>query len=206
VSLAARGGPDGGFRMGGERAPIHLVIYASLGCSHCARLDLGMREGIRPWLSSGRVLLDVRPYVFNVTDLTAQLVARCGGAARYFPVAHRLYETQAVWQGRIDPADPAIEEIAAMDRSRQLVELAKLMGIDRVALAAGVSRPQLDRCLADPRSAQALAGWTALASRRGVTATPAIYLNGRAFSTDRWPVLEAELNRVWAGLARRPAR
>src|SRR5688500_13061899 len=77
--------PDGGFRMGNPDAPVKLVEYLSLTCPHCAAFA---REGtpplIRNYVRRGRVSFEVRNLPLNALDVTATILARCGGPERFF--------------------------------------------------------------------------------------------------------------------------
>lgn len=194
----------GGFALGRADAPLRLAVYASLTCPTCARLDLAMTPGLKRWLDDGLVRLEARPYLLNVADLAAQTVARCGGAARFFAISHRLYASQPQWLGRLRAAGPArLEAIGRQPPAARLAALARLMQIDRMALAEGVTAPALARCLADPAGPQRLVDWTRAAYARGVRGTPSIFLNDRPVDALDWPALEAELTRAAKAL---PAR
>ncbi|HEX8262031.1 MAG TPA: thioredoxin domain-containing protein, partial [Allosphingosinicella sp.] len=94
--------PEGGFRMGNPNARVKLVEYGSLTCGHCAAFSRqGMAPLVATYVKSGRVSYEYRNFILNGLDVAASLVARCGGPARFFPVADKFYATQPQWMGRV---------------------------------------------------------------------------------------------------------
>jgi len=75
--------PDGGFVMGNPNAPIKLVEYGSLSCSHCADFSEAASEALRTkYVASGKVSYEFRSYllggqdVFTVPSMQAKLEAQ----------------------------------------------------------------------------------------------------------------------------------
>jgi len=93
--------PDGGFRMGNPKAKITIVEYGSLTCPHCRHFaETAMKPLLGQYVRTGKASYEYRSLVLNGIDIAATLVARCGGAAHFFPVAEELYADVGPNSGR----------------------------------------------------------------------------------------------------------
>src|SRR3546814_17929114 len=71
----------GGFVMGKPDARTSLVEYISYTCSHCAEFTQKAAAPLKiNWISTGAINVEIRNAVRDRYDLTAALLARCGGA------------------------------------------------------------------------------------------------------------------------------
>src|SRR3982751_2155167 len=97
--------PAGGFMMGNPVAKVHLIEYGALTCPHCQRFD---ESGVTPlvdnYVKTGKITYEFRNYLLNALDLAPALIARCNGAAGFFPLTRALYKDQAVWIGKVQAA------------------------------------------------------------------------------------------------------
>jgi protein-disulfide isomerase len=100
--------PEGGFRMGNPDAPLKLIEYASFTCPHCAEFAETADEGLRAKVDTGKVSFEFRNLIRDPLDLTAAVLARCGGKDPFLPLAHQMFANQAAMfktiQGAGDPA------------------------------------------------------------------------------------------------------
>lgn len=184
--------PEGGFRMGNPDAKVKLVEYGSLTCGHCAAFA---REGMAPlvgsYVKSGKVSYEFRNFILNGLDVAASLVARCGGPARFFPLADRLYATQSEWMGRVKALTQAQkDQLNAAPEGQRLGRLADLVGLTRLAAEQGLPAAQTRRCLADQAGLDRLAGMAEAASAQGVAGTPTFFFNGASIGSHTWATLE----------------
>ncbi len=74
--------PEGGYRMGNPEAPIKLIEYGSLTCSHCAEFaHEAMAELRDSFVASGRVSFEMRNFVrdgiFAARGLSKDQAAAC---------------------------------------------------------------------------------------------------------------------------------
>jgi protein-disulfide isomerase len=188
---------DGGFRMGNPNAKVKLVEYASLTCPACRHFAQTSAAPLKAKVRSGKVSFEYRNFVLNGVDVAVTLVARCAGAARFFPVVDKLYATQPDWLGRISGL-PAAEKdrLTALPNDQRLVALANAAGIQKLAAAHGLPVAQANKCLADQAGFERLGklheGGTAL----GVQGTPTFLINGAKVDARDWPSLEAQLKRA----------
>lgn len=143
-------------------AKVEVIEYASFTCPHCATFHRNvLPQLMRDYVDSGKVRFVYREVYFDRFGLWAGMVARCGGEARYFGIVDMLYKGQSDWvAGGQDPALVA-------DNLR------------RIGRTAGLSNEELDACLNDADTAQALVAlYQKNAAEHDVTSTPTFVING----------------------------
>jgi protein-disulfide isomerase len=184
--------PEGGFRMGNPAAKMKLVEYGSLTCGHCAAFAReGMARLVGTYVKSGKVSYEYRNYILNGLDVAASLVARCGGPARFFPVADKFYATQPQWMGRVSALTAEQKaQLNALPEGERLGRLAETVGLTGLAAQHGIAPAQAKRCLADQAALARLAKIGEEASALGVAGTPTFFLNGANIGTHSWATLE----------------
>jgi protein-disulfide isomerase len=184
--------PEGGFRMGNPNARVKLVEYGSLTCGHCAAFARqGMVSLVGTYVKSGKVSYEYRNFILNGLDVAASLVARCGGPARFFPVADKLYATQPQWMGRLSALTAAQKaQLNALPESQRLGRLAETVGLTGLAAQHGIAPVQAKRCLADQAALTRLGKMAEAAGAQGVQGTPTFFLNGANIGTHNWATLE----------------
>ena len=184
--------PEGGFRMGNPAAKVKLVEYGSLTCGHCAAFARdGMDALVGTYVKSGRVSYEYRNFILNGLDVAASLVARCGGPARFFPVADKLYATQPQWMGRLSALTAAQKaQLNALPEAQRLARLAEMVGLTVLAAQHGIGAAQAKRCLADQAALDRLGKMAETAGAQGVQGTPTFFLNGANIGSHSWTTLE----------------
>lgn len=184
--------PEGGFRMGNPNARVKLVEYGSLTCGHCAAFARdGMTSLVGTYVRSGRVSYEYRNFILNGLDVAASLVARCGGPARFFPVADKFYATQPQWMGRLTALTAAQKaQLNAVPEGQRLGRLAETVGLTGLAAQHGIAPVQAKRCLADQAALDRLGKMAEAAGAQGVNGTPTFFLNGANIGTHTWATLE----------------
>jgi protein-disulfide isomerase len=184
--------PEGGFRMGNPSARVKLVEYGSLTCGHCAAFARdGMAGLVGRYVRSGKVSYEYRNYILNGLDIAASLVARCGGPARFFPVADKLYATQRQWMGRVSALTPAQKaQLNALPEAQRLPRLAEVVGLLQLGAQHGIAPGQAKGCLADQAGLDRLGKMAQAAETLGVGGTPTFLLNGANIGTHTWGTLE----------------
>jgi protein-disulfide isomerase len=184
--------PEGGFRMGNPAAKVKLVEYGSLTCGHCATFAMqGMEPLVGTYVRSGKVSYEYRNFFLNGLDVAATLVARCGGPARFFPVADKLYATQDQWKDRVkNLTDAQKQALNALPEDQRLGRLAELAGIPQLAAQHGIAPAQAKRCLADRAAFDGLGKMAEAATAKGVEGTPTFFLNGTNIGSHSWATLE----------------
>ena len=183
--------PEGGFRIGNPAAKVKLVEYGSLTCPHCAQFSASAKAPLMALVKSGKVSFEFRNYVLNGIDVTATLVARCGGAKSFFPLVEKLYATQPQWVGKISGLPQAQkEQLKALPEGERLARLAEIGGITQLAAGAGVTPAAARQCLADKAALNRLGQMEEAAEALGVHGTPTFFINGAMVHAHEWPELE----------------
>ena len=192
--------PEGGFRMGSPAAPVAIVEYASLTCPHCRHFaETAMKPLLQNYVRTGKASYEYRSMVLNKLDLAATLVARCGGASRFFPLADKFYATQPAWIARFE-ALPAAEKarLQKLAQPQMMLGVAKATGLVPVAAAHGIAPARARACLVDTGAAERLAAMYQAARDRGVKGTPTFFVNGVQVPAGDWPSLEPHLRSAGA--------
>ena len=190
--------PEGGFRMGNPEARVKVVEYLSLTCPHCADFaQTGAPALIRDYVRTGRASLEYRNFVLNGVDVTASLLARCGGAGRFFPITGQILATQAEWMGRIQSLTrPQWDQLSALPPAERLPRLAEVSGLTEIAARHGLSPADARRCLTDEAGLDRLGEMARAASALGIAGTPTFLINGSRVSAGDWTQLEPLIRRA----------
>ncbi len=184
--------PEGGFRMGSPNARVKLVEYGSLTCGHCADFSkAAMMPLTRNYIRSGKVSYEFRNFVLNGIDVTASMLARCGGTANFFRVAEGLFATQEQWIAKIQAmTDAQRDQFASLPEGQRLSRIADLGGLTQLAAQRGVPSAQGKKCLADSVALDRLGVMYQTAEALGVTGTPTFFINGARVHAHDWAELE----------------
>ena len=104
-----------------------------------------------------------REVYFDRYGLWAALLARCGGEERYFGLVDLIYENQSEWIA--DNAAATAENLRRLGRT------------------AGLGNDQIDACLQDADTAQALVAlYQENAKADGIRSTPSFVIDGELYS------------------------
>jgi protein-disulfide isomerase len=184
--------PAGGFQMGNPKAKVRLIEYGSLTCSHCRQFaKTGADPLIRNYVRTGRVSYEFRNYVRDGADVAVGLVARCGGAARFFPMADALYDKQPEWLAKIiDLPQAEQEKLEALPEPQRLQRLAEISGALNIAAGKGIAPAKAKACIADKAGLDRLVKMRAQGDALGVPGTPTFFINGKKADAFDWPSLE----------------
>ena len=181
--------PEGGFRMGNPKAKIELVEYGSLTCSHCRHFaETALKPLVAKYVRTGKASYEYRSFVLNGIDLAATLVARCGGPARFFPIADELFAKQPLWLGKITDAES--EKLNALPEDQMMLGVAKAAGLIPIAAAHGIPAAKAETCLKSETAADELSKMAQAAADRGVEGTPTFFVNGKQVPAHDWATLE----------------
>lgn len=147
--------------LGKPDAPITIVEFASLSCSHCANFAKQVLPKLKQkWIDSGKAKLVMRPFPLDEPALRAEMAARCAPPERYYPLVETLFETQDSWA-------------VAKDWRGAL---------ERTARLGGISKKDFDACLANKGlEDQVVQSRLIAATQLGVNSTPTFFINGNKF-------------------------
>lgn len=173
--------PQGGFILGNPNARTKLVEYMSYSCPHCAAFaNEAMAELKTGWIKRGALSIEYRNFVRDPFDLSASLIARCGGQARFLANHEGIFSTFEAWVAKAESYAPAKEA----DRTTQLSDIADKVGFIALATRNGLTADAARKCLADPKALD-----TIMALRAGALkdypdfeGTPTFILDGKWLS------------------------
>ena len=104
--------------LGSSDAPVTVIEYASLTCSHCGHFHNGILPELKKeFVDSGKVRFIYRDFPLDHFALRAAMLARCNSHRDYFAFLDVLYKDQQRW-------------ITAQDPLVALLRLARLAGIN----------------------------------------------------------------------------
>ena len=179
---------EGGYRMGNPDAPVKLVEYASITCSHCAAFNAQASQPLRErHVRSGRVSWEVRPFLIFASDTPIFRLLQCQAPAQFFDLSDKLFADQAVWNQRLVQGSASLKGIPPRDQGAAIVRLSQ---VDRLFRERGMTDAQIASCLSDRAGINQLEALTNRYSAAGVTGTPAFYINGHSMGNLAWPQLE----------------
>ena len=194
--------PEGGYVMGNPAATVKLVEFGSMTCPHCAEFEeKGVKALIDNYVKKGLVSFEFRNFVRDPYDLTASLLARCGGEASFFGLTRNLYADQQDWVGKIQAADPAkMQALQTMPPAQQFATIAELGGLKQYASLRGVPKAKGEQCLADQAAIDQLVQMNSDAvSQFSIPGTPSFVINGKLLdATASWDALEPKIKEALA--------
>jgi len=146
--------------LGKADAPVTIVEYASLTCSHCGDFHRDTFEKLKEtYIDTGKVRLIFRDFPLDGLSLQAAAIARCMPEESYFPFIGVLYKNQQKW---ISSADPI----------KSLTQYAQL---------GGLSEEKAKSCMENKDLLDGIvAGRTTGQQDFGIEATPSFVFNGGA--------------------------
>lgn len=192
---------EGGYRMGNPNAPIKLVEYGALSCSHCALFAQESFGKMRDdYVASGRVSYELRYFMLNALDIPASLLAACGSTEAVIPLSEQFWAWQPKMFENMQGADKAkLSAIDALPKDKQLAAISDVAGMTDFFASRGIARDQAAACLADTAKAKALADQTQKASEEfNVSGTPTFIINGSNVGSMEWKELEPKLQAAGA--------
>ncbi|MCU9848033.1 DsbA family protein [Defluviimonas sp. WL0024] len=151
--------------LGEAEAPVEVIEYASFTCPHCANFHETVFDQLKAnYIDTGKVRFVYREVYFDKFGLWAGMVARCGGAEKYFGIADMLFDQQKEW---LAPGEAAgIAE-----------------NLRKVGLKAGIGAEALEACLNDNDMAQAMvATYQDNATKDEINSTPSFVIDGQKYS------------------------
>lgn len=150
--------------LGKEEAPVKIVEYMSMTCSHCANFHTKTFDAIKEkYVDTGKVYFVIREFPFDPRAAAAFMLARCAPKEQYFPFVSMLFKQQASWA-------------AAQDGRAALLQMSRLAGFSEESFNACLTNQKL---LDDVNSVRERG-----AKEFGVNATPTFIINGKVYSGD----------------------
>jgi protein-disulfide isomerase len=90
--------------LGDPNAPVTIIEYSSLTCSHCRQFHVEILPKIKKnYIDTGKVKLIYRDFPFDQTGLLATVMARCAPPERFFGFVNVLFQQQSNWSRSKEP-------------------------------------------------------------------------------------------------------
>lgn len=143
--------------LGKANAPITIIEYASLTCSHCATFYADvMPELEKRYVETGKVRFIYRDFPLDAFGLRAATLAKCMPTEQFYPFIKILFKNQASWI-----RNPKFEE-----------------ALIRYAEMAGLPSERAKSCMDDTKVMDELiAVQTEAAKKYDINATPTFIIN-----------------------------
>ncbi|QGN54372.1 thioredoxin domain-containing protein [Novosphingobium sp. Gsoil 351] len=193
--------PEGGYLMGNPNAPIKLIEFGALSCSHCAEFAEKSFAKMRDdYVASGRVSFELRLFMLNALDIPAAMLATCGAPESVIPLSEQFWAWQPNMFTNLQTAgDAKLQAAGNLPPNQRFAAIAGLAGMDKFFAERGIATDQAAACLADVKKATTLSNQTQAANEKyQVSGTPTFYLNGKNLNTATWETLEPMLQTAGA--------
>ena len=166
--------------IGNPAAPDKVVEYLSYTCGHCADFEAKEAPPFKAqYVATGKASLEIRNYVLNAYDLTAAMLARCGGKGRFFGNQKHLLATQSVWLGKTGSISAATKaKLQAEDYHGFMAGAYAELGLGPIMQQRGITPAQARVCLADKTALKTVLDMTDAGGALGVKGTPTFLVNG----------------------------
>ncbi len=154
---------------GDEKAPITVIEYASLSCSHCRDFYDDVFPKLKEkYIDTGKVKLVFRAYPLNVAAIRAAMLVDCvEGNDKKQKFIGALFKSQNEW---------------AYSRSEEEFT-EKLKAIGKIG---GFEADKFDACVTNKEKEEAILGQQLEASKKlGVSSTPTIFIGKKRFNKER---------------------
>lgn len=168
--------------IGNPDAPVTIIEYASFTCPHCAAFHKGAFKELKAeYIDTGKINFIYREVYFDRFGLWASIVARCGGAEKFFGISDLIYKGQAEWTRAGEPAAIADE-------------------LGKIGRLAGIDGDTLDACFKDAETAEALVAWEAKNREAdAIQSTPSFLINGKLHSNMSYADMKDLIDAAIAG-------
>jgi protein-disulfide isomerase len=158
--------------MGKADAPVTIVEYASMTCSHCANFHTTVLPALKEkYIDKGQVRLVFREFPLDDRAALASMTARCAGTEKALPLISALFSRQEDWA-----QSKNIDELR-----NKLFALAQQAGVTKQAfdgcIPTGTEKklsPAKEKLLTDILTVRKIAN-----ERFGVVQTPTFFINGK---------------------------
>ena len=158
---------DNDFVIGDPEAPITIIEYASMSCSHCANFHNNTLDDLKKeFIDTGKVKFVFRDFPFNYPALAGSMMMRCVPAEVRYDYMNALYKLQNSWVIR--------------DNAKTKAELYKIMQ------SGGMQKEEFDACLGNVNMEnEILEGVMSAQKEFNIRSTPSFIVNGVLYSGNK---------------------
>lgn len=147
---------EGDHVLGNPEAPIRVIEYASLSCTHCASFHTETFPLLEEkYIKTGKITFIFRHFPFNEPALRGAVLAECAGEEKFWTYLKVMFKSQEKW---------AFSENFLND-------------LRTLANVGGLGAEKFDACLKDKKMEERIvAGVTWAADRLKVQSTPTLFV------------------------------
>ena len=151
-------GPLPDIWLGSKDAPVTMIEYASMTCTHCAAFHAETWPTLKSkYIDTGKVRFTLREFPLDPLATAGFLLARCAGDGRRYAIIDLLFDQQQNWAFVPKP----VEALASTVKQ------------------AGISQTQFETCLKDQKLYDQINAVREKADQDlKVDATPTFFING----------------------------
>lgn len=187
--------PNGAYVMGNPKAKVRVIEYLSYSCPHCAHFTAEASAPLKAkYVSKGSVAVEFRNAVRDRYDFAAALMARCGGATKFFA------QNEALFAGQEDLLQRAMSHEARSTMAEnatindKLTDIAAGAGLVDFMTARGVPAAAATACLTNAAEQKLVLAMTQEAwQTRKIQGTPWFVINGQTIGATDWANLEPKI-------------
>ena len=158
---------DNDFFIGSDNAPVTIIEYASMSCSHCADFHNNTLDDLKSeYIDTGKVRFVFRDFPFNYPALAGSMIVGCVPEDVKYQYMNALYKLQNNWIRR--------------EHSDTRKELYKIMQ------SAGMQQDEFDLCLSNIDLENDILEGVMNAQREfNIRSTPSFIINGVLYSGNK---------------------
>jgi Thioredoxin len=188
-------GPNGAYVMGNPKAKVRLVEYLSYSCSHCAHFTTESATPLKAtYVAKGTVAVEMRNAVRDRYDFASALLARCGGATKFFAHNEAIFAAQDTLMARASAHEASSNLPANSPISAVLGDMARGSGLIDFMATQGVPASAANACIATKAEQDIVLGMTKEAwGVRKLQGTPMFLINGINAGFNDWASLEPKI-------------
>jgi len=158
--------------MGSPDAPVTIIEYASMTCSHCAAFATGVFPQLKTeYIDTGKVKYVFREFPLDGVARVASALARCQTGDNFFTFVDLIFYNQQEWlNGLFGSGQQMTQELV----EESLIEFAR---------TAGLGRDQAIACMNNPNNLAVVdENWGEAQNQYNINATPGFVINGTTHS------------------------
>ena len=158
---------DNDFYIGSPDAPVTIIEYASMSCSHCADFHNDTLDDLKSeYIDTGKVRFVFRDFPFNYPALAGSMIVGCVPKDAKYQYMNALYKLQNNWIRR--------------EHSDTRKELYKIMQ------SGGMKQEEFDLCLSNiDLENDILEGVMSAQREFNIRSTPSFIINGVLYSGNK---------------------
>ena len=148
------------FIIGDPNAPITIIEYASLSCSHCASFHNDTLSDLKKeFIDTGKANMVFRDFPFNFPALLGSMILQCVPINLRYDYMNALFQLQSSWVNQ--------------ENAKTTAELYKIMQ------SGGMSKEEFDNCLSNKDlEDKILQGVINAQNEFKIRSTPSFLING----------------------------